>query len=106
MNMQRRAAYAYAKPPARRPGLSTAQIAAIERDFDPDGKNCMSRGGSFASPTVTADLKQSGMRREGTTVEGIKMWATQAQLDAMVNGAVFAPYLAGGFQIDCKGAHP
>ncbi|MBB5606653.1 MULTISPECIES: hypothetical protein [unclassified Janthinobacterium] len=74
--------------------------------FDPEGTMCLSRGGSFTSSAVNGDLKQSGMMLEGTTTAGVKMWATQVQLDTMVNGAIFAPYLAGGFRIIKTGAHP
>ena len=71
--------------------------------LDPDGTNCLSRGGSFTAPDSNGEKNQSTMTLEMTSVAGIKMHAVEAKLDTMVNGAVFAPYLAGGFTITNKG---
>ena len=71
--------------------------------LDPDGTNCISRGGSFTAFDTNGEKNQSAMTIETTSVVGIKMHAVEAKLDAMVNGAVFAPYLAGGFTIKSTG---
>ncbi|MES2161626.1 MAG: hypothetical protein V4476_10760 [Pseudomonadota bacterium] len=136
---------ASARPPVRLPGLTPAQIDAIERSgasnpamaaftaamrshapaaagehktilglecevhpnpFDPAGKICESLGGTFASLDVPGDLKQSGMALETTSIAGIQMRATKAQLDTLVGNAVFTPYLAGGFRITNTGGRP
>lgn len=74
--------------------------------FDPDGTVCLSRGGSFAALDAGGVPDLSGMALEMTSSVGIKMLATKAKLDTQVNGAVFAPYLAGGFRITNTGARP
>lgn len=74
--------------------------------FDPDGTACMARGGSFASLDAGGAQNLSGMALEMTSIAGIKMLATKAKLDTLVNGAVFTPYLAGGFRITNTGARP
>lgn len=74
--------------------------------FDPDGTACVSRGGSFASLDAGGIPDLSGMALEMTSSVGINMLATKAKLDTQVNGAVFAPYLAGGFRITNTGARP
>ncbi len=86
-------------------------VAGLECDvwpnpFDPGARNCLSRGGSFAAADVTGNLGQSGMALEMTSVAGVNMLATQAKLDALVNSAVFTPYLAGGFRITNTRTHP
>lgn len=74
--------------------------------FDPDGTVCVTRGGSFASLDAGGAPNLSGMALEMTSVVGIKMLATKAKLDTLVDGAVFTPYLAGGFRITNTGARP
>lgn len=74
--------------------------------LDPDGSVCLSRGGSFIAAHAAGGLTQSSMEMEMTSKTGVKLHATEAKLDVMVNGAVFAPYLAGGFHITNTGAHP
>jgi hypothetical protein len=74
--------------------------------LDPDGAICLSRGGSFIAAHAAGGLTQSSMELEMTSKAGVKMRATEAKLDVMVHGAVFAPYLAGGFRITNTGAHP
>ncbi|PHV04090.1 hypothetical protein CSQ96_27655 [Janthinobacterium sp. BJB412] len=74
--------------------------------LDPDGSVCISRGGSFVAAHAAGGLTQSSMELEMDSKAGVKMVATEAKLDVMVNGAVFAPYLAGGFHITNTGAHP
>lgn len=86
-------------------------IAGLECDvwpnpFDPESKVCLSRGGSFVAACVTGDLGQSGMALEMTSFKGANMLATKAQLDATVDGAIFFPYLAGGFRITNTGTRP
>lgn len=75
-----------------------------ENPFDPDSTNCLSRGGSFAAAEAAGGLTQSSMALEMMSVSGLNMHAVKAQLDTMVNAAVFAPYLAGGFQVSNTGA--
>ena len=71
--------------------------------FDPDGTKCLSRSGSFTASDTNGANNQSTMTLETTSVAGIKAHAVEAKLDTMVNGAVFAPYLAGGFAIKSTG---
>jgi len=105
---------ALAKAIAQHPPVGTGEsktIAGLVCDVwphpqDPDGKQCMSRGGSFTAFNVTGDLKQSGMVLETTSKRGIDMVATRAELDASVSADVFVPYRAGGFRILGKESRP
>ena len=74
--------------------------------LDPDGTVCLSRGGSFIASHAASGQTQSSMELEMTSKVGIKMHATVATLDAMVDAAVFAPYQAGGFRINNTGTRP
>lgn len=70
----------------------------VQKDpFYPEGTICVSSGGSFAA------YQQSSLTLEATSLAGFQTQAVEAMLDAMVNGAVFAPYLAGGFTITNQG---
>lgn len=71
----------------------------VKNAFDPGGTVCLSRGGSFVASDVNGEVTQSSMTLETTSVSGIKMHTVAAKLDTMVDGAVFAPYLAGGFTV-------
>lgn len=103
------AAAIHAHPPF--PTGARKTIAGIECDvwesaLDPGGTTCMSRGGSFAAQRYKGAPVQSGMALEITSrVKGATQ-AKQAQLDALVDGAVFAPYLAGGFRLIKPGTRP
>lgn len=68
--------------------------------LDPTGTTCLSTGGAFPAFDTIGSKGQSTMNLETTSVAGIKEHAVEAKLDATVNGAVFAPYLAGGFTIN------
>lgn len=70
-----------------------------KNSFDPEGTVCRSRGGSFVAAHVAGEQTDSSIALEMTSVAGIKMQAVDAKLDTLVNAAVFAPYLAGGFDI-------
>lgn len=137
--------HASAKPPTRRPKLTAAQIAAIERDaatnpataalaaavrthppvgtgehkiivglecevrknpLDLEGTICLSLGGSFVPANVPGEMKLSGLELEATSIAGIKMLATKAELDALVDSSVFTPYLTGDFRITNTGVRP
>ncbi len=67
--------------------------------LDPGGTICLSLGGSFAGSQLAHMSDQSGMMLEMTTQVATKLDAVEALLDADVDGAIFAPYLAGGYQI-------
>lgn len=71
--------------------------------FEPGGTVCLSRGGSFVAQCATGALSQSSMGLELVSPVGGKMEATVAQLDTRVNGAVFVPYMAGGFRVTHSG---
>jgi hypothetical protein len=79
-------------------------IAGIDCDvmthvLGTDGTACISRSGSFAGWHAGTGSAGSGMELELSGVGGLNARAVKAQLDASVNAAVFAPYLAGGFQV-------
>jgi hypothetical protein len=79
-------------------------IAGIECDvlthaLGTDGTACLSRGGSFPGWHAGPGLTGFNRELELSAVGGLNARAVKAQLDASVNPAVFAPYLAGGFQI-------
>jgi hypothetical protein len=79
-------------------------IAGIECDvlthvLGTDGTSCISRGGSFVGWRAGPGSTGSSMELELIAVGGIHARAVRAQLDASVNAAVFAPYLADGFEI-------
>ena len=74
--------------------------------LDPDGRNCLSRGGSFASLDAVGEAGMSGMTLEMRSPNGIQLRATQARLDTLVPNAVFAPYLGGSFRITRPGSRP
>lgn len=74
--------------------------------LDPEGKNCLARGGSFASLDAVGEAGMSGMTLEMSSPNGIQLRATQARLDTLVPNAVFAPYLDGGFRITRPGSRP
>jgi hypothetical protein len=67
--------------------------------LDPTGTGCLSLGGSFVAAHATFGLTGSSMELEMTSKIGANMRAVKAELDAKVNAAVFAPYLADGFQV-------
>jgi hypothetical protein len=71
--------------------------------LDPEGTICFSRGGSFTAFGSNGAMNQSAMMLEMTSVAGIKLHAVAAKLDTMVDGVVFAPYLAGGFAVTNRG---
>jgi hypothetical protein len=64
-----------------------------------DGTACISRGGSFVGWHAGPGSTGTGMALELTGVGGLNTHAVKAQLDGSVNAAVFAPYLASGFQV-------
>ncbi|MFC5551530.1 hypothetical protein [Massilia aerilata] len=64
-----------------------------------DGTACISQSGSFAGWHAGTGSTGSGLELELSGVGGLNARATKAQLDAPVNTAVFAPYLASGFQV-------
>jgi hypothetical protein len=77
-------------------------IAGIECDVQTNalsGTLCVSRGGSFAGWPAGPGAAGSSMNLELTNVGGADARARRAQLDATVNAAVFAPYLAGDFKV-------
>lgn len=74
--------------------------------LDPDGRNCLSRGGSFSSLDAVGEAGMSGMTLEMSSPNGIALRATQARLDTLVPNAVFTPYLDGGFRITRPGSRP
>jgi hypothetical protein len=80
------------------------ECEVLKLPFDPDASVCLSLGGSFAAAHAAAGTTGSGMDLETTSSIGARMQATRAQLDALVNGAVFAPYLGGGFRVVNNGA--
>lgn len=67
--------------------------------LDPNGTTCLATGGSFMASDINGLTGQSNMNLETISIAGIKEHAVEAKLDAMVNSAVFAPYLAAGFTI-------
>jgi hypothetical protein len=80
-------------------------IAGIECDvtthvLGTDGTACITRGGSFVGWHAGPGSVGSSMELELTSVGGLNASAVKAQLDATVNPAVFAPYLADGIQIN------
>lgn len=70
-----------------------------DNPFTPQGKDCLSLGGSFTASHANGEHHQSNMTLETTSVGGIQAHAVEAKLDAMVHSAVFAPYLNAGFTI-------
>jgi len=77
-------------------------IAGIECDLQTNslfGTVCISREGSFVGWPGGPEASGSGMKLELTNAGGVDARAIKAQLDATVNAAVFAPYLADGFQV-------
>jgi hypothetical protein len=77
-------------------------VAGIECDVQTNalfGTTCISRGGSFAAWDASPGATGASMELELTNVAGVNAHALKAQLDATVNAAVFAPYLADGFQV-------
>jgi hypothetical protein len=79
-------------------------IAGIECDvmthvLGTEGIACISRGGSFPGWHAGPGSNGSSMELELSSVGGLNARAVKAQLDATVNPAVFAPYLAEGFQV-------
>jgi hypothetical protein len=73
-----------------------------DNPFAPQGKDCLSLGGSFTASHANGEHHQSNMTLETTSVGGIQAQAVEARLDAMVHSAVFAPYLNAGFTITNK----
>jgi hypothetical protein len=69
------------------------------------GTACISRGGSFIASHAAPGLSGSSMELEMVNPVGMNMHAIRAQLDATVNSAVFAPYLAAGFEVTDFGAN-
>jgi hypothetical protein len=77
-------------------------IAGIECDVQANplfGTVCISRGGAFAGWHTGPGAAGSRMELELTNVGGVNAHAVKARLDSTVNEAVFAPYLADGFQV-------
>lgn len=70
-----------------------------ENPLAKQGKDCLSLGGSFTAWHANGEHHQSNMTLETTSVGGIQAHAVEARIDAMVHGAVFAPYLNAGFKI-------
>lgn len=66
---------------------------------DPGGTLCIAGGGSFRRFHANAGPAGSGLILETTTQVRESARALRAQLDATVNAAVFAPYLADGFKV-------
>ncbi|MRX10296.1 hypothetical protein GJ697_20905 [Pseudoduganella sp. FT25W] len=86
-------------------------ILGIECDvwkspLNPEGTVCLSRGGSFPASTAPGAAQSAMALEEDSATSGIKLLATTAQLDTLVNGAVFTPYLSGGFRIANTGTRP
>ena len=75
------------------------RCAVSNNPLDPGGTMCLSLGGSFAGSQLAHMSDQSGMMLEMTTQVALTLNAVEALLDADVDGAVFAPYLAGGYKI-------
>lgn len=77
-------------------------IAGIECDVQTNllfGTTCTSRGGSFAGWHAGPGATGSSMNLELISVGGTTARALRVHLDATVNAAVFAPYLADGFHV-------
>lgn len=77
-------------------------IAGIECEVQTHplfGTVCTARGGSFTGSRAAHGGGGAGIELEQLGVAGITAQAVKAQLDASVNAAVFAPYLADGFQV-------
>lgn len=72
----------------------------------PNGTVCLSLGGAFIAAHAASGLTESSMELEMTAKVGIKMRATVAKLDAMVDAAVFAPYQAGAISVKEIGTRP
>jgi hypothetical protein len=67
---------------------------------------CYAIGGSFL-PLRSVDKDGfGGLLLESTTPAGFQLKAVDARLDTEVGGAVFAPYLRGGFAINADGSAP
>jgi hypothetical protein len=75
------------------------QCEVSDNLLDPGGTMCLSLGGSFAGAHVAHTSDHSGLMLEMTSEVATTQNAVQALLDADVDGAVFAPYLSGGYQI-------
>jgi hypothetical protein len=83
------------------------ECEARKSPLNPDGTVCLSRGGTFPASTSPSTTQQSAMTlEEDSATSGFKLQATSAKLDTLVNGAVFTPYLAGGFRITNTGVRP
>jgi hypothetical protein len=80
------------------------QCEVWNNPFDPGGTYCFSLGGSFPGSQVAHWSDHSGIALEQTSKAGMQMHAVEALLDADVDGAVFAPYLSGGYTIKDTGA--
>jgi hypothetical protein len=63
------------------------------------GTYCISRGGAFQSWSAGPSATGASMNLEVVSVGGVNSRAVKAQLDSTINAAVFAPYLADGFQV-------
>jgi hypothetical protein len=80
-------------------------IAGIECDVfalkaGVEATECISRGGSFSGWHAPTGATNAQLILETSWVGGIYNRAVKAQLDTQVNAAVFAPHLAGGFQVN------
>jgi hypothetical protein len=77
-------------------------IVGIECDVQAiplSGTVCLSHGGTFPEWKAHPGATGANLELELTNVAGVSARAVKAQLDATVNAAVFAPYLADGFQV-------
>jgi hypothetical protein len=79
------------------------QCEVSDNLLDPGGTICLSLGGSFAGSQVAHMSDHSGMMLEMTSQVWETHNAVEALLDADVDGAVFGPYLSGGYQIQDRG---
>lgn len=61
---------------------------------------CAAHGGSFQPAVSTGNNGEVGMTLENVKPDSVVARATEAQLDAQVGSAVFAPYLSGGYRIN------
>ncbi len=63
------------------------------------GTVCLAHGGSFQPAISARNPVEAGIELEFLSKRGANMKAIDAQLDADVNSAVFAPYLADGYVV-------
>lgn len=95
----RAAYYRKLKTTGARKTILGLQCEVSDNFLDPGGTICLSLGGSFAGSQVAHMSDHSGLMLEMTSQVATTHNAVEALLDADVDGAVFGPYLSGGYQI-------